>query len=113
MEESSYPNARPLRIDERNLLRQLLKIAGWSEARQTACEHMLVSDLNGGMGSVRFVSDVEGDARRFGRRIAELEFADDDGATVVASLNVDQDGRLFEIDIWKTDFGSVIRYPKS
>ena len=34
-----------------------------------------------------------------------------DGVPVLASLNVDQNGRFLELDLWKTDFTPVIRIP--
>ncbi len=49
--------------------------------------------------------------RKFGRRASECQFTDEDGVEVLASLNLDQDGNLYELDIWKTDFGKLIRIP--
>jgi hypothetical protein len=49
--------------------------------------------------------------RFFGSRVAELQFADTDGVQVIASLNVDKDGDLFELDMWKTNFSAVHRLP--
>ena len=97
------------------MLRQLLRIAGWPQAKLAASEGSLVTDMrDGGMGSVRFLHpSLENDSRRMGARIAEIEFSDVDGVTVIASLNVDQSGELFELDIWRTDFGKLISYPRS
>lgn len=47
----------------------------------------------------------------FGGQVAEYQFTDADGVEVLASLNVDQDGRPFELDMWKTDFSPLIRIP--
>jgi len=76
-------------------------------------ERLLVTDMNdGGMGSIRFAQPgVKDQPRRMGARIAELEYSDEDGVTVLVSLNVDQDGELFELDVWKTNFGRLISYP--
>jgi hypothetical protein len=68
-------------------------------------------------GPMRRLRDTEGtlvrrllhQARRLGHRIAELQFDDADGVPVIASLNVDQDGDLYELDVWKVDFKPVIR----
>jgi hypothetical protein len=49
--------------------------------------------------------------RKFGRQISDFQFTDVDGIEVIASLNVDSDGNLFELDIWKTDFGKLIELP--
>ena len=34
-----------------------------------------------------------------------------DGVEVIASLNVDVDGVLFELDIWKTNFEKLVKLP--
>ena len=49
--------------------------------------------------------------RKFGRQISDFQFTDVDGIEVIASLNVDSGGNLFELDIWKTDFGKLIELP--
>ena len=68
----------------------------------------------GGMGSlVLFPNGTQSGSRSFGRTAAEYEFKDADRATVVASLNLDQAGELFELDIWKTTFEPLIRFPET
>lgn len=63
---------------------------------------------DGGMGSLYFPHPEKPRAeRRFGKCIAQTEFTDDDDVVVSAALNVDQDGDLFELDLWKTDFSPV------
>ena len=49
--------------------------------------------------------------RVLGEQVSELQFTDLDGVEVIASLNVDESGELFELDIWKTDFGKLIKFP--
>ena len=48
---------------------------------------------------------------KIGKRASACQFTDDDGVEVVASLNLDQHGNLHELDMWKTDFGKLIRIP--
>jgi len=68
---------------------------------------------DGGMGSIRFFhSDQVVEPRVMARRIAEKQFVDEDGVPILVSVNVDQDGRLFELDIWKADFSRVLRFPR-
>jgi hypothetical protein len=76
-------------------------------------DSMLVQEMaDGGMGSLYLVHPLkEHNKRHFGRRVAETQFADSDGVQVIASLNVDKDGDLFELDIWKVDFSPLIRLP--
>jgi hypothetical protein len=49
--------------------------------------------------------------RKFGQRVSEVRFLDVDGVSVLASLNLDDAGNLFELDIWKTDFNPLIDIP--
>ena len=67
---------------------------------------------DGAMGSLYLFPQgkiVEG--RILGEQVSDFQFTDIDGIEVIASLNVDSDGNLFELDIWKTDFGKLISYP--
>ena len=73
--------------------------------------HVLVEDMaDGGMGSVRFRSGKHG-KRQFGQQIAEASFVDEDGVAVSATLNLDQSGDLFELDLWKADNSALRCYP--
>ena len=76
-------------------------------------EGLLVCDLDdGGMGSLLLIPRGSlSEEGRFGRTVAECEFADTDGILVLVSLNLDQDDRPFELDVWKTDFSPVIDFP--
>jgi len=67
---------------------------------------------DGNMGSLKFVTS-ESRHRRFGEKIAEAEFVDEDGVLVSATINVDDRGNLFELDLWKVDFSPLKRYPKA
>ena len=51
--------------------------------------------------------------RRLGAEVAELEYLDVDGVGVSVTLNLDQHGRLFEIDSWKYDFSVRKSIPSS
>jgi hypothetical protein len=71
----------------------------------------LVQDMpDGGMGSVHFCK-TSSKERRLGKEIAEGSFRDADGVLVSVTLNLDQFGDLFELDIWKVDFSPLIGYP--
>ena len=61
---------------------------------------------------VRFF-DIPSSGRRFGCEVSRLEFTDSDGVVVSVTLNLDQRGKLFEVDVWKTDFQPVIDVPGS
>ena len=68
---------------------------------------------DGGMGSLRLrYNEVSEESGRFlGKQISEYMFKDDDGVDVIATLYVDQNGKFFEIDMWKTNFGTLVSYP--
>lgn len=74
---------------------------------------LLVRSMDdGGMGGLYLFPRgqiIEG--RLFGTQISELQFADLDGVQVIASLYLDTNGDLFELDIWKTDFGKLLKFP--
>ena len=74
-----------------------------------------VSELSdGGMGSLELlVRGAAPSGRRFGQRVAELAFKDADGVDVLVSLNLDQSGHPFELDVWKTDLSPVVRFPST
>ncbi len=60
------------------------------------------------MGSfLVLLNDTPDENRLYGKTVSEYEFVNDDGVTVMASLNVDEAGQLFEVDVWKTDFSPL------
>lgn len=67
---------------------------------------LLVCPMNDGeMGSLYlFPQGKIVKKRKFGKQISEFQFTDIDGVEVIASLNVDSDGNLFELDIWENKF---------
>lgn len=64
---------------------------------------------DGGMGSLRFVNSNP--YRRLGRAVATLRYPDADGVPVLATLYLDTDGELYELDSWKTDGSPLQRIP--
>lgn len=101
---------RQLRKLEKALLEQLLRQARQETTTPFPLDAVEVCEMaDGSMGSLYFAHPYKDVAMRyFGKRIAELQFADSDGVAVLVSLNVDTDGELFELDIWKTDFTPLI-----
>ncbi|UOQ64400.1 DUF6984 family protein [Hymenobacter volaticus] len=61
------------------------------------------------IGSLRFTNYQPN--RRLGERIASTQFLDEDGILVFASLYLDQEGELYELDYWKTDDSPLLRIP--
>ena len=77
-------------------------------------DNLLVIPMNdGGMGSLQLLPDgIKQENRLFGKCISQYQFTDKDGVEVIVSLNVDDKGELFELDIWKTDFSQLISLPE-
>lgn len=68
--------------------------------------------MDGNMGSLYlFPNGIKDDNRLFGQQVSDFQFLDVDNVEVIASLNLDKNGNLFELDIWKTDFTALISYP--
>ena len=74
---------------------------------------LAVESMNdGGMGSLMLFPDGRPAGKRMlGGVASELEFKDEDGTDVLVSLNLDKEGKLFEVDSWKVDFSPLIRIP--
>lgn len=105
-------NATP---DEMRLLSFLVHDAkGIAGSPSDLLAQMKVADMDdGGMGSLRLVP--EGDDPNdsmFGKQVSACQFTDLDGVEVIASLNIDRKGHLYELDIWKTNYGTLIGIPK-
>jgi hypothetical protein len=74
-------------------------------------QNLLVQKMDdGGMGSFLIFQDESqiGIKRKFGKQVSEYQYIDDDGATVLVSLNVDEKNKPFEVDVWKTDYNPVL-----
>jgi len=67
---------------------------------------------DGGMGSF-LIYQNESEVvtqRNFGKQVSEFEFVDDDGVLVLVTLYVDEESKLLEVDVWKTDYNPVINF---
>ena len=75
-----------------------------------------VSDLklesmdDGGMGSLHFFTETK--EPKFGKTVSEYEFKDQDGLPVFATLILDQNDRIYELDMWKVDYSPLQKWPK-
>ena len=68
---------------------------------------------DGDMGSLCFQSAADATPNRtFGETIIEGEFNDCDGTPVSFAINVDRDGMLYELDLWRVDFSPLQRIPR-
>jgi Domain of unknown function (DUF6984) len=102
---------RLLRAEEIELLRAILEKHSAANTLLSAIERVRVRDLSdGGMGSIE-LGESSSDARRMLACVAEADYVDSDGVSVSIAINVDQNGHLFELDMWKVDFSPLIQYP--
>jgi hypothetical protein len=97
-----HEGGRPLRAEEVALLHALLNLHVDYQSFRCQVEQRRVVDMaDGEMGSLRFIGKCQ---RMLGPRIAEAGYLDEDGVLVSITVNADQHGALFELDIWKADF---------
>jgi len=103
---------RQLRENEKALLVALIKGKPQEEKLLGSLNNLVVEEMNdGGMGSLRFYKPDAEKHKRLGGLLAEKEFVDIDGTPVMAAVNLDDHGELFELDIWKVDFSPVKQFP--
>jgi hypothetical protein len=100
--------------DELRLLKELASIAGMETPHEWLNALQVQEMDDGGMGSLELVvqgpTPVRGQSGSVTCKAA-VQFTDEDGVEVVASLNTGEGGVPFELDIWKTDFSPLIRIP--
>ncbi len=107
MELNRKPNDK-----EFKLIELLIEKSGMIFSEHSKEELMVCNIDDGKMGSLKlFPARKTQEKRVFGEQISEFQFQDLDGVNVIASLNIDSHGDLFELDIWKTDFSSLLEFP--
>lgn len=102
---------RKLTNDEYNLVIFLLEDKPGTQQIVDNLHLREVEEIDdGGMGSLRFVSN-DGTERKFGKEIAEFSLKDLDGMMVSFAIFFDEEGDIFELDIFKADFSPLIQFP--
>lgn len=102
---------RPLREEESKVLDVLLGMAPRNAEPPSEDELFAVDLADGGMGSIRLTGKLDR-ARKMGRELVAAEYIDEDQVPVLISVNLDEDGRLFELDFWKVNYKPLKRYPR-
>lgn len=97
--------------DELRLLKELAHIAEMGDPDEWLSMLQVQEMDDGGMGSLELVADEPLQRQNLVVCRAAVQFTDEDGVEVIASLNAAEDGIPFELDIWKTDFSPLIRIP--
>ena len=105
--------SRKLSEQEAKLLELLIKKANLDLPLQKWEHELTAQSMNdSGMGSITLYPEGDENIKRiFGYQASEHKFIDADGVEVIASLNLDKEGNVFELDIWKTNFAPLIRIP--
>jgi hypothetical protein len=104
---------RNLREDEKALIADLIRAHDGPERLLESLADSRVEDMeDGGMGGVRFFAR-DGQLRHFGTQLLEVEFLDADGVALIVAINLDGQGELYELDLWKVDFSPLIRFPST
>ena len=99
--------------EELSLIKYLLREsnvhlnADWNET-------LFVRELDdGGLGSLELYPNINIlNQRSYGKTRSEHQFLDDEGIPILASLNIDKEGKLFELDMWKVDYSPILSFPK-
>lgn len=105
----NYGKIRSLFDREKRLLKAMLsnRTDYLFFAKQIASAQVI--DMSDGcMGSVKF---IHSDKQNLGLTLAKSDCLDIDGVLISIAVNLDGQGRLYELDIWKVDFSPLQRYP--
>jgi hypothetical protein len=95
---------RNLKKEEHDLIVFLLKDNPIYKGSINELSECTVQEMDdGGMGSLRFQYNDE-KMRKFHKQIANISILDVDEVPVSFAINVDDNGDLFELDVFKGDF---------
>ena len=101
---------RRLSQEEYTLLESMLSRNASALPLITQLQDAEVEQMSDGhMGGLRFVHQR---MRSMGHEIVKSTYADENGVPVSLSVNTDEEGNLFELDIWKVDFSPLRRFPE-
>ncbi|HFG0578844.1 hypothetical protein LIS90_13615 [Flavobacterium psychrophilum] len=103
---------RKLTLKEELLIDFLIKKSNVNNITNWKNKIVATPMADGGMGSLKLYStDNDKEDRLYGSTISEYQYKDIDGIDVIASLNLDKNNNLFELDIWKVDFSELLSLP--
>lgn len=102
--------SRTLKLRERSFIKMILKNNSEAKYLLPYLSKYLVEEMeDGSMGGLKFISEKKD--RHLGKKIASFDFIDEDDVPVSVTLNVDNYGDLYELDIWKIDFSPLKSLP--
>jgi hypothetical protein len=95
---------RPIKNEEKVLIERLLKSI--PDGHRFAIPAEVENLGGGGSGGIQLAARGE-----YSEDLVEASYADEDGRTVFITLTVNEFKELYELDLWKVDFSSLIKYP--
>lgn len=102
---------RKLKKEEYDLIVFLLTGKANTERIISELADLFVEEIkDGGMGSLELLNK-DGIGRRYGKEIAQIQLLDSDGIPLLISIDLDEDGDIFELDVWKVDFSPLKQFP--
>jgi hypothetical protein len=103
---------RDLSSQERAIITALLRGKPETAHFIDTLDGLAAKQMNdGGMGSLSLVpKGLENASRSFGQQLVLGEFPDSDGVPVSVAVNVDGQGQLYELDVWKVDFSPLLAW---
>src|SRR5687767_6788378 len=96
---------RPIKPEERALIEHLLSLVKGGDRYQVPGEVSNMDDA--GMGGLQLSSRGE-----HAQDLVEADYTDTDNREVFITLTTNEFDELYELDIWKTDFSALKRYPE-
>lgn len=104
-------NRKPT-VQELKLIELLVEKASINLSPNWKNKLIVQSMDDGQMGSLQLYPDGDITKKRFfDKCVSEYQFNDTDGIVVIASLYVDNENKLFELDIWKTNYEPLNELP--
>ena len=101
---------RNLKTEEYQLLKCMLK--DLKEYNFNLDNIKVMDMLESGMGSLYIISPLnKREDRKMNKAIVERQFNYIDGVPISVCINIDTEGNLFELDIWRVDFNPLINFP--
>lgn len=104
MQSSRVPTLEETKVIELLVAKANYKKMDWKK-------ELKVVDIPDGMGSLLLIPQGQSNTKRlFKAQISEALFKDIDDVDVLISLNIDQNDLLYELDIWKMNYGPLISF---
>ena len=97
---------RKIRQNEKDLILFLLK-----KLNLNVIDYLINEDVfeyeGGKMGSISLNDNPDA----YAGDLIQVEYIDTDNTPVMITLTHDTEGKLLDLDFWKTDFSKLIKYP--